>query len=211
MQLVVLGTDEQWNELITSTPAHLEWKRATLPFSFNTHLTADAFFLLDEAANINFSETQKPVFVNAVVATAVKKKLPAHVLRINGWATFLQRPLWEIAGNNVSESINEDAATILSQMEKKHLLISDIPGFIAARVIAMIINEAYFAIGADVSNKTNIDTAMKLGTNYPYGPFEWTEKIGLKNIYLLLLELSTTDKRCIPAPALVKEAAPLII
>ena len=48
----------------------------------------------------------------------------------------------------------------------------DIPGFISARVVSMIINEAYFALEEEVSSKEEIDTAMKLGTNYPYGPFD---------------------------------------
>ena len=69
----------------------------------------------------------------------------------------------------------------------------------------MIINEAYFAIGEDVSSKNEIDLAMKLGTNYPYGPFEWAKKIGLHNIYYLLKTLSNNDNRYIPAKALKQE------
>jgi 3-hydroxybutyryl-CoA dehydrogenase len=47
---------------------------------------------------------------------------------------------------------------------------------------------------------------MKLGTNYPYGPFEWSKKIGLKNIAALLSELSLTENRYLPAGLLLKEA-----
>ena len=68
-------------------------------------------------------------------------------------------------------------------------------GFIAARIIAMIINEAYYALEENVSTKEQIDIAMKLGTNYPYGPFEWSEKIGIEKIYLLLEKLSVQNKR----------------
>jgi 3-hydroxybutyryl-CoA dehydrogenase len=32
----------------------------------------------------------------------------------------------------------------------------------------------------EISTKAEIDIAMKLGTNYPYGPFEWSEKSGWK-------------------------------
>jgi 3-hydroxybutyryl-CoA dehydrogenase len=70
----------------------------------------------------------------------------------------------------------------------------------------MIINEAYFALEENVSTKEEIDIAMKLGTNYPYGPFEWCKKIGLKNIAALLAELSQTEKRYQPARLLLKEA-----
>ena len=47
---------------------------------------------------------------------------------------------------------------------------------------------------------------MKLGTNYPYGPFEWSKKIGLKKIYDLLTLLAKTNARYEPSPLLKKEA-----
>jgi 3-hydroxybutyryl-CoA dehydrogenase len=82
----------------------------------------------------------------------------------------------------------------------------DIPGFISARVLSMIINEAYFSLREEISSKKDIDIAMKLGTNYPYGPFEWSKKIGLIHIYSLLAQLSKTSSRYEPAPLLIKEA-----
>ena len=83
--------------------------------------------------------------------------------------------------------------------------MKDEPGLVSARVISMIINEAFFALGENVSSIEEIDLAMKLGTNYPYGPFEWSEKIGLQNIYHLLHKLSQTDKRYLIAPLLEKK------
>jgi 3-hydroxybutyryl-CoA dehydrogenase len=62
------------------------------------------------------------------------------------------------------------------------------------RTIAMIINEAYFAMGDKLATATAIDLAMKNGVNYPLGPIEWGEKIGLHNIAQLLEELSTITR-----------------
>jgi 3-hydroxybutyryl-CoA dehydrogenase len=70
----------------------------------------------------------------------------------------------------------------------------------------MIINEAYLALAEGVSTKEEINTAMKLGTAYPFGPFDWAEKIGLKNIALLLQKLSSTQPRYTPAAGLLQEA-----
>ncbi|MFX8832908.1 3-hydroxyacyl-CoA dehydrogenase family protein, partial [Acinetobacter baumannii] len=78
---------------------------------------------------------------------------------------------------------------------------------LAARVVAMIINEAYFGWGEGISSKADIDIAMKLGTNYPYGPFEWGYKIGVQKILELLQVLSKTDDRYTPAKALIEESA----
>ena len=79
-----------------------------------------------------------------------------------------------------------------------------IMGLLQARIIAMIINEAYYALEENVSTKEQIDIAMKLGTNYPYGPFEWSEKIGIEKIYFLLEKLSAQNKRYTIAAAIKK-------
>jgi len=47
---------------------------------------------------------------------------------------------------------------------------------------------------------------MKLGTNYPYGPFEWSNKIGLQKIYSLLKKLNEKERRYDIAPLLIEEA-----
>jgi 3-hydroxybutyryl-CoA dehydrogenase len=58
----------------------------------------------------------------------------------------------------------------------------------------MIVNEAYYTLEKEVSTKEEIDIAMKSGTNYPYGPFEWSRKIGLKNIFEMLNRLRNKNK-----------------
>src|SRR5699024_11509909 len=49
-----------------------------------------------------------------------------------------------------------------------------------------IVNEAAFALMEKTADADVIDEAMKKGTNYPYGPLEWAEKIGLEDIYAVL-------------------------
>lgn len=94
---------------------------------------------------------------------------------------------------------------VLQQVGFTCWFVADIAGMVAARSIAMIINEAYFGLQDEISTPEQIDTAMKLGTNYPYGPFEWATKIGLNKIYNLLTELSKTDTRYLPCDAIAKK------
>jgi 3-hydroxybutyryl-CoA dehydrogenase len=70
----------------------------------------------------------------------------------------------------------------------------------------MIINEAYCALEDEVRTREEMDLAMKLGTNYPLGPFEWGKKIGLSKVAGLLTILSSTNQRYQPARLLLKEA-----
>jgi 3-hydroxybutyryl-CoA dehydrogenase len=51
--------------------------------------------------------------------------------------------------------------------------IADTPGLVVARTIAMLINEAADAVLQGVCTVEAADAAMKLGVNYPAGPFEW--------------------------------------
>jgi len=96
---------------------------------------------------------------------------------------------------------------VFSGLGKETEWVPDIPGFITARVVASVINEAYFTLEESVSSKEEIDTAMKLGTNYPYGPFEWSKMTGLKYIHSLLERLAKEQKRYEPSLLLIKEAS----
>ena len=144
--------------------------------------------------------TDKPVLVNAVIDTCAA--LPANAVRFNGWSGFIERPVWEICGDNQALPEVEKQLQALGWAFKT---VPDVPGMIAARVIAMIINEAYFAWGEGVAEKEAIDTALKLGTNYPFGPFEWSAKIGLRKIHSLLLRMQQEHPRYTPAASLIQE------
>ncbi len=198
MRLAVVGDDELFLELSQDSQG-IEWVRAqSMEAIQNTGAIDGLFNLNDNAGELEYAEFAIPVFVNSVSAVAGKK---SNLTRINGWKGFLQNKSWEIAGNH-----NGSVQTILEKLNKKVIVTTDVPGFISASVIAMIINEAYFAKADGVSTEAEIDLAMKLGTNYPYGPFEWAQKIGLKNILNLLTSMSDQNNKYAPSPLLVMAA-----
>jgi 3-hydroxybutyryl-CoA dehydrogenase len=67
------------------------------------------------------------------------------------------------------------------------------PDAIAERVILAIVNEAYRALGDRVASAADIDLAMRLGANHPFGPFEWASRTGLQEVALSLDGLSDED------------------
>lgn len=139
----------------------------------------------------------KPVFVSSIVYTI--KDIGHPFVRINAWPTMLGRNSIELAG---SEQTIQDTFGLLGW---KYKVVPDIPGMITPRIVSMIFNEAYFTLADGVSTKEEIDTAMKLGTSYPFGPFEWSEKIGIARVKTLLHELGRLDSRYTIAPALMTE------
>jgi len=208
MRLAILANKEQKDEILSlgiSEDCRIYWLRSAEEIYRVS--TIDAIFdMLFEENNYDPSYLKSfpsgPVFVNSVNKTIAEIGFP--FIRINGWPGFLKRNLTEITC--ITDEDKKQAERILSSLNRKAEWIPDIKGFITARVVSMIINEAYFALEENVSSKEEIDIAMKLGTNYPYGPFEWAKKIGLKNIAGLLTELSETEKRYQPANLLLKEA-----
>ncbi|MEO8723067.1 MAG: 3-hydroxyacyl-CoA dehydrogenase [Sphingobium sp.] len=60
--------------------------------------------------------------------------------------------------------------------------LSDWPGLVAMRTVAMLANEAYEAVLHGVSDEAGVDAAMRFGVNYPLGPIEWAQTIGLERI-----------------------------
>lgn len=209
MRLVVLANDLQKQELLASgisDNCKIDWINSSKEFSSFPDADAIMDLLFEEngydVAHLR-SFLQKIIFVNSITKTISEIDLP--FIRINAWPGFFKRNIAEIACRN--ETNKKEVEKILSLLNKQPGWVPDIKGFISARVVSMIINEAWFALEENVSTKEEIDIAMKLGTNYPYGPFEWGEKIGLRNIAGLLSELSITEKRYLPAPLLTKEAA----
>lgn len=77
---------------------------------------------------------------------------------------------------------------------------------IADRLILAIVNEAYRALGDAIATAPDIDRAMVLGANHPFGPFEWAARTGLDEVALMLDALAGEDADTFrPALALLRE------
>jgi 3-hydroxybutyryl-CoA dehydrogenase len=79
-----------------------------------------------------------------------------------------------------------EARQLFESCGKEVIESPDRPGMTAMRIVTMIINEAYLVLQEGTSNAKDIDTAMKLGTNYPLGPIAWSEKLGPEFVYAVL-------------------------
>ena len=201
MNIFILANEEQKKEILTRLFSEEAFVNIASSFTdFDPSKDYDAFFILNKVKDIDLKIFNgKPVFINDVIETLSERGYNENVSRINAWPGFLERPLWEVASSD-----NKKKTNIFEALNRKVVFVKDEPGFVSARVISMIVNEAFFALGEKISTVEEIDMAMKLGTNYSNGPFEWAEKIGIENIYQLLEKLAEKEDRYQPAPALKK-------
>ncbi len=144
-----------------------------------------------------YKTTLQPVLIASTLYSLEELEITTEpIARFNNWPCKEERNLVEVAMPQNQVENFEQIFSILSIPFQK---TKDIVGFVTARIISLIINEAFLALEEEVSTKEEIDIAMKLGTNYPMGPFEWCNAIGQKNVYELLLKLSLKEKRYTPA------------
>ncbi|WP_417900183.1 3-hydroxyacyl-CoA dehydrogenase [Bacillus haimaensis] len=80
------------------------------------------------------------------------------------------------------ETSDETAAAIRSvaeKMGKETVVVNEFPGFVTSRISALVGNEAFYMLQEGVGTPEEIDKAIKLGLNYPMGPFELGDLVGL--------------------------------
>jgi 3-hydroxybutyryl-CoA dehydrogenase len=65
-------------------------------------------------------------------------------------------------------------------------IVGDVPGLIVTRTVAMLANLAADALACRVASAEDIDTAMRLGVNYPLGPLAWARQWGTRDVLTIL-------------------------
>ena len=166
---------------------------------FSLYPDADAFIDL----NFNgcfYSPAARPLLINETVKTLDQLVgAPPLLARFCGWPGFCERAVWEMALSGID---NKWLDPIMHAIGKQYEIVADEPGLVAPRILSMIINEALNALAEGISSTEEIDKAMRMGTNYPEGPFAWANKIGFNNINELLTSLAKTNARYDPHPLL---------
>jgi 3-hydroxybutyryl-CoA dehydrogenase len=108
------------------------------------------------------------------------------------------------AGLQTAEAQLTRAAAFWQSLNQESVVVADGPGLIRARTICCLINEAASAYHEGVASAKDIDQAMKLGTNYPHGPLEWADHIGLDAVLGVMTALFEEwgEDRYRPSPLL---------
>ncbi len=212
MQTGIIGSEDRlqcW-KVLNGENTNLTWVQDTqLAKNFDVFIDLN-FDLRPETIAHYAGNTHTIFFLSAVNITPEQAFLKAglsyqneKIFGINAIPTFLERTTAEVT--NPFNLETEMANTLLKTFgyEKTEWVGSRV-GMITPRIVFMIINEAWYTFQEGTAQQKDIDTGMKLGTNYPKGPFEWCQLAGIENVYQTLLAVyeDTREERYKICPAL---------
>ncbi|URM31424.1 3-hydroxyacyl-CoA dehydrogenase [Cytobacillus firmus] len=105
---------------------------------------------------------------------------PDKVIAMHFFNPVHKMPLVEIIkGLETSEETAQLIKHAAEQMGKESVVINEFPGFVTSRISALVGNEAFYMLQEGLGTPEDIDKAIKLGLNYPMGPFELGDLVGL--------------------------------
>ncbi len=180
-----------------------------------THLALELTNINLGTKRINLAQLDRhlapgtPILSSSVTASVAEQaswiSRPQRLIGIGALPSLLQNDLVEFAESFATAKPARDAAERFSTaLGKKSAFVADSVGLVLPRILSMLANEACFAMAEHVATGSDIDTAMKLGTNYPLGPVEWAEKIGARHIFAVVSALHRcfNEDRYRPSPLL---------
>ncbi|RPD40221.1 3-hydroxyacyl-CoA dehydrogenase family protein [Chitinophaga barathri] len=209
MDILITGDARRWEEFqaTRNTDGHnCVWEPELQLIRGETDVVID--LSLDERPENLMLYSMKPEVpvLGCLVKTSpsVWEQYP-HIYGVNWLLGFIGMSPLETALSAAGEAPALEA--LMKTLGWAYETVRAATGMVTPRVVAMIINEAYFTAAEGTASREDIDISMKLGTNYPYGPFEWSKKAGIRNIYEVLQAVyrETGNERYKPAPLLREE------
>ena len=207
MKVLLIGEDDRVEDLKTKLGSNPD-----LEIERSDGDKDEDFDLYDVIFDLNFDDDPsnlpvyaamrgKAVFVNAVKLSlaeamyATGSKIKCMLFGINALPTFLTQSKWELSLYRRFEM--PELEKLMKVFGIDFLPVEDRVGLVKPRIIFMIINEACYTLQEGTASIEDIDMAMKLGTNYPFGPFEWCDRIGITSIFETLAAIyeDTKDER----------------
>jgi 3-hydroxybutyryl-CoA dehydrogenase len=152
--------------IIEAVPEKLEIKKNVFE-TIDKHAKEDCYFATNTST---MSPTEIASFTNR----------PEKVIAMHFFNPVHKMKLVEIIrGLETSDETAEVIQQVAEQMGKETVVVNEFPGFVTSRISALVGNEAFYMLQEGIGTPEEIDKAIKLGLNYPMGPFELADLVGL--------------------------------
>lgn len=171
----------------------------------NMEIKQKLFAQLDETVNENaiLCTNTSSMSITQIAGAA------RHPERVVGTHFFMPVPAMRlleiIPGILTSEKTVEKAMEFGQMIEKVTVKAPDTAGFLVNRIFEPMRNEAIYLV-MEGNSPEDVDTAMKLGCNWPMGPLELADYTGLDTLLASITRIceETGDPKYRPCPLLKK-------
>lgn len=147
---------------------------------------------------------------SGITEVAAATKRPQNVIGMNFvFNPFDEKCVVQITkGFETSEEAVQACKNLVEQAGAMAIVLRDSPGLVLDRVIASVINEAVIVVATGTASVEDVDNITKLCLNWPLGPFEFADTIGIDNVVATLEVLSQQfGQRFLPCPLLKQMVA----
>ncbi len=192
MDVLVIGSGERLSPLMRGVGASWqadlwEWPSQASPGwgAYDVIVDLEA----DERPSPAFSVVSKALWVLESVKKTLHRLLPnrswaSRCVGINLLPGFCERPLLE------ATAVDDWAWERFITWQPHAVRVPDTVGLVSPRILALILNEALLLQSEAHLPLADLDTAVKLGLNYPYTLSEWGDRIGWRHIREIVEALS---------------------
>lgn len=116
----------------------------------------------------------------SITELAASTNRPDRFIGLNFTHPVVKRQLVQIIrGLKTSDSTYQLGKGFIEKIGKKGIQVYESPGYVTIRLMMPLLNEAMNLLVEGVATAEDIDTAMKLGFDFPYGPLEMADRMGL--------------------------------
>ena len=86
----------------------------------------------------------------------------------------------------MDETVRQQADDFVRGWGKLPVWVKESPALVLPRIVCQLVNEAAYAHLEGVADTDEIDMAMQLGVNYPFGPLAWGKQLGYRRVVEVL-------------------------
>lgn len=144
--------------------------------------------LIDESLPVDL-----PIFVQTATASiseiASWMGHPERLIGMDGLFFAHGKVVTVVPSPVMDDAILQRAENLIRGLGKLPIWIKDSPALVLPRIVCQIVNEAAFANLEGVASVADIDVAIQLGLNFPFGPTAWGKQFGFRRVVAVLEHL----------------------
>jgi len=179
-------TEDQYEALVNNLKTTTDLKSAAKDMDFLIEAVPEKRSLKQEVLETAAELAKDDVILTSNTSTISPTELASYTNRPAQFAAMhffnpvhIMKLVEIVRGLETADETVEVVRQVAEQMRKETVEVNEFPGFVTSRISALVGNEAFHMLQEGVASAEDIDKAVKLGLNYPMGPLELADLVGL--------------------------------